>query len=294
MSDLYNINETKKNDMHANRFTQIGVGLLAVIIGLAIIVNVTAPMYVSSMVKDAGLSTAISHRLMDTVFESLGDNTEALSQIQTDIENSQIIDRLAQKYTSAMVTGMIDNKAFDDVDVDISSELDELADMTYNKIAEYINMGDIQKAIVRAALSYSETSAKQAIDNYVEGIYNNIYNRLGTLIKVYRIITSMSFKIVMIILYVTAFVIIIVTNPVKTVRYTLPCIFIITGVIYMLLANVLGNRYVVNISNRYLGRSVFIDSQIAYKVLGVMCICAVVSLILSIVCGVIKNAVDKR
>lgn len=58
-------------------------------------------------VKDAGLSAAISHRFMDTVFDSLGDNMEALSRIQTSIEDSKIVDRIAQKYTTAMVDGML-------------------------------------------------------------------------------------------------------------------------------------------------------------------------------------------
>lgn len=44
---------------------------------------------------------------MDTVFDSLGDNTEALSRIQTIIEDSKIVDRMAQKYTTAMVDGML-------------------------------------------------------------------------------------------------------------------------------------------------------------------------------------------
>ena len=39
----------------AHRWTQIGVGLISVIAGLILIVCVTAPMYVSSMLKDAGL-----------------------------------------------------------------------------------------------------------------------------------------------------------------------------------------------------------------------------------------------
>lgn len=44
---------------------------------------------------------------MDTVFDSLGDNMEALSRIQTSIEDSKIVDRIAQKYTTAMVDGML-------------------------------------------------------------------------------------------------------------------------------------------------------------------------------------------
>lgn len=295
MSEIYNdeigkVYKTKK----ANRLTQIGVGLLAVIIGLVMIASITAPMYVTSMVKDAGLSTAISHRLMDTVFDSLGDNMEALSQIQDSIEKSQIVDKLAQKYTSAMIKGMLDNKEFSEIDVNIDAELDELAELAYNGISSRISMGELQKNIVKAALAISENSARTAINNYVEGIYNNIYNRLNLLIKVYGVITSMTFKIIMFVLYVTTFVIIIVTNPVKITEYTLPCIFVITGAVYMYLTNVLGNRYVAAISNRYLGRTVFIDNQIAYKVMGVMCIFAVVSLVLCFICRLIKRKLAKK
>ena len=105
----------------AHRWTQIGVGLISVIAGLILIVCVTAPMYVSSMLKDAGLSAAISHRFMDTVFDSLGDNMEALSRIQTSIEDSKIVDRIAQKYTTAMVDGMLKEKSFDDIEINIDA-----------------------------------------------------------------------------------------------------------------------------------------------------------------------------
>ena len=275
----------------ANRWTQIGVGLIAIVLGIIMSVSITAPMYVSSILKEAGLSTAISHHLMDTVFDSLGDNIDALADIQTSIENSQIIDKIAQKYTTAMVNGMLEEKDYADIEVNIDSELDELMDMAYNGILSNINMGDIQKKIVRAALTYSETAAKQAISNYAKGIYSDIYDHLEPLIEVYGIITSLEFKIFVFVFYATAVVIIIVTNPAKVTGYTLPCVFVITGLVYMLLANVLGNRYVAEVSNRYLGRSVFIDSRIAYKVMGVMCIFAVVSLVLTVICS---KAVDKH
>ena len=43
------------------------------------------------------------------------------------------------------------------------------------------------------------------------------------------------------------------------------------------------------ISNRYLGRTVFIDTQIAYRVMGVMCILAA-SYVITLIYGmVVKN-----
>ena len=274
----------------AHRWTQIGVGLISVIAGLILIVCVTAPMYVSSILKDAGLSAAISHRFMDTVFDSLGDNMEALSRIQTSIEDSKIVDRIAQKYTTAMVDGMLKEKSFDDIEINIDAELDELMDMTYNKIASNINMGNIQETIVRAALSYSKNAANEAINNYASGIYGDISYRLQPLIKVYGIITSVVFKILMLLIYITLLIVIIAFNPVGVVRYTLPCIFVITGGIYIFIANIIGNRCMAAVSNRYLGRTVFIDTQIAYRVMGVMCILAAASYVITLIYGmVVKN-----
>lgn len=271
----------------AHRWTQIGVGLISVIAGLILIVCLTASMYVSSMLKDAGLSAAISHRFMDTVFDSLGDNMEALSRIQTSIEDSKIVDRIAQKYTTAMVDGMLKEKSFDDIEINIDAELDELMDMTYNKIASNINMGNIQETIVRAALNYSKNAANEAINNYASGIYGDISYRLQPLIKVYGIITSVVFKILMLLIYITLLIVIIAFNPVRVVRYTLPCIFVITGGIYIFIANIIGNRCMAAVSNRYLGRTVFIDTQIAYRVMGIL---AAASYVITLIYGmVVKN-----
>ena len=189
-----------------------------------------------------------------------------------------------------MVDGMLKEKSFDDIEINIDAELDELMDMTYNKIASNINMGNIQETIVRAALSYSKNAANEAINNYASGIYGDISYRLQPLIKVYGIITSVVFKILMLFIYITLLIVIIVFNPVRVVRYTLPCIFVITGGIYIFIANIIGNRCMAAVSNRYLGRTVFIDTQIAYRVMGVMCILAAASYVITLIYGmVVKN-----
>ena len=44
------------------------------------------------------------------------------------------------------------------------------------------------------------------------------------------------------------------------------------------------------VSNRYLGRTVFIDTQIVYRVMGVMCILAAASYVITLIYGmVVKN-----
>ena len=98
------------------------------------------------------------------------------------------------------------------------------------------------------------------------------------------------FKILMLLIYITLLIVIIAFNPVRVVRYTLPCIFVITGGIYIFIANIIGNRCMAAVSNRYLGRTVFIDTQIAYRVMGVMCILAAASYVITLIYGmVVKN-----
>ena len=104
-------------------------------------------------------------------------------------------------------------------------------DMTYNKIASNINMGNIQETIVRAALSYSKNAANEAINNYASGIYGDISYRLQPLIKVYGIITSVVFKILMLFIYITLLIVIIAFNPVRVVRYTLWEFYILNNLI---------------------------------------------------------------
>ena len=85
----------------------------------------------------------------------------------------------------------------------------------------------------------------------------------------------------MLLIYITLLIVIIAFNPVRVVRYTLPCIFVITGGIYIFIANIIGNRCMAAVSNRYLGRTVFID---------VMCILAAASYVITLIYGmVVKN-----
>ena len=136
----------------------------------------------------------------------------------------------------------------------------------------------------------TKNAANEAINNYASGIYGDISYRLQPLIKVYGIITSSVFKILMLFIYITLLIVIIAFNPVRVVRYTLPCIFVITGGIYIFIANIIGNRCMAAVSNRYLGRTVFIDTQIAYRVMGVMCILAAASYVITLIYGmVVKN-----
>lgn len=48
------------------------------------------------------------------------------------------------------------------------------------------------------------------------------------------------------------------------------------------------------VSNRYLGRTVFIDTQIAYRVMGVMCILAAASYVITLIYGMVVKTGEKN
>lgn len=72
---------------------------------------------------------------MDTVFDSLpSDDIEILGQIQDKLQNSPAVDALAEKYAQAMIQGIASGKEFDEIHVDISNELVQIASTALTEI----------------------------------------------------------------------------------------------------------------------------------------------------------------
>lgn len=68
-------------------------------------INKNVPFYAADIIKDAGLSSAISGRYMDTV--------------------------IARKYTDVLTKGLRDGKSFDEIDINIDDELTALSSGTF-------------------------------------------------------------------------------------------------------------------------------------------------------------------
>ena len=85
-----------KRDFKKRRFFMIHALLILLLTFGCLIWN--AKDYVNYILEDAGLSSAISERMMDTVFDSLpSDDIEILGQIQDKLQNSPAVDALAEK-----------------------------------------------------------------------------------------------------------------------------------------------------------------------------------------------------
>ncbi len=93
---------------------------------------------------------------MDTVFDSLpSDDIEILGQIQDKLQNSPAVDALAEKYAQAMIQGIASGKEFDEIHVDISNELVQIASTALTEIKKQIPLSDgMEKKLITASLFY--------------------------------------------------------------------------------------------------------------------------------------------
>ena len=81
---------------------------------------------------------------MDTVIDTLypsgtqanSEDNKFLQRIQTDIEESYIIEQIADKYIDASVKGISSGKSFDSIYVDISDEMSQLISFVNKEINE--------------------------------------------------------------------------------------------------------------------------------------------------------------
>ncbi len=255
----------------ANVLSLVLAGIVFVAASVAFLVGITAKSYVNDIVMDAGMTQAITDKLMDTVVAVTGtENVEQVAKIQDSISNSSSIKGITEKYTKAMTDGIISGKDFDELDIDISDELSLIANKTIDSIESYVTMTDLQRSLVNTALGYSEVLIKNSIDTYVKDIYGNIQLKAKNLIEIYRLITSKTFVAVMLILSLMAVVIILAINPLRITRVYIAILFIISGIIYAAGVNICCNNIVPKLSNIYLGRTVIINSPTGYMILGIM------------------------
>lgn len=255
----------------ANVLSLVLAGIVFVAASVAFLVGITAKSYVNDIVMDAGMTQAITDKLMDTVVAVTGtENVEQVAKIQDSISNSSSIKGITEKYTKAMTDGIISGKDFDELDIDISDELSLIANKTIDSIESYVTMTDLQRSLVNTALGYSEVLIKNSIDTYVKDIYGNIQLKAKNLIEIYRLITSKTFVAGMLILSLMAVVIILAINPLRITRVYIAILFIISGIIYAVGVNICCNNIVPKLSNMYLGRTVIINSPTGYMILGIM------------------------
>ena len=278
-----------KRRLNAGLFSVLSVLLTFCILLFTLSLN--AKTYVSSALMEAGLSSAVSHRMMDTVIDTLypsgtqanSEDNKFLQRIQTDIEESYIIEQIADKYIDASVKGISSGKSFDSIYVDISDEMSQLISFVNKEINERADLTDSQKDAVRISLIQDAVSAEKAINNYASDVYNDVSDRASGIIKVYKEFTSLKMIVLLGLFAYIIYAILVVITPVRVLRFSMPLTFLISGGIYLFITNVLGNSVLRFLSNRLLGRTVYINETLGYITFGVIAFIAVMIFIVLMV-----------
>ena len=278
-----------KRRLNAGLFSVLSVLLTFCILLFTLSLN--AKTYVSSALMEAGLSSAVSHRMMDTVIDTLypsgtqanSEDNKFLQRIQTDIEESYIIEQIADKYIDASVKGISSGKSFDSIYVDISDEMSQLISFVNKEINERADLTDSQKDAVRISLIQDAVSAEKAINNYASDVYNDVSDRASGIIKVYKEFSSLKMIVLLGLFAYIIYAILVVITPVRVLRFSIPLTFLISGGIYLFITNVLGNSVLRFLSNRLLGRTVYINETLGYITSGVIAFIAVMIFIVLMV-----------
>lgn len=101
-----------------------------------------------------------------------------------------------------MIQGIASGKEFDEIHVDISNELVQIASTALTEIKKQIPLSDGMEKLITASLLSDSASAQSAINTYAEGIYDGFSNRLGGLVNLYRILTSQFMILFIALLYI--------------------------------------------------------------------------------------------
>ena len=229
--------------------------------------------------------------MMDTLIDTLypsgtqanSEDNKFLQRIQTDIEESYIIEQIADKYIDASVKGISSGKSFDSIYVDISDEMSQLISFVNKEINERADLTDSQKDAVRISLIQDAVSAEKAINNYASDVYNDVSDRASGIIKVYKEFSSLKMIVLLGLFAYIIYAILVVITPVRVLRFSMPLTFLISGGIYLFITNVLGNSVLRFLSNRLLGRTVYINETLGYITFGVIAFIAVMIFIVLMV-----------
>lgn len=274
-----------------NKVSFVLLNIVLVLLSLTFIFANTADVYVVGVLDDAGLRSAYVTRVMDVVFDNLGNETvDALEKVQTDIEQRPEIKSITKKYTDAFVEGIWDDKEFSDINVDISEEVDGLTTFIIDEIKTYVTLPAVLENTVTQLIRSKETAAQAAVQLYAQSIYEDLRTEMAPLVKMYYILTSKMFKAVVLIAILLIAIALIATTPVTVTRVSMPVVSIIIGCLYYILANVVMGRVVFATSNRILGRTASISTTPGYVILGIMAgIAAALFIILTITYIVINK-----
>lgn len=248
----------------------IGKRILNVLIGLLFIISVTvlgssflAKKVLVDAISQAGVDTAISHRMMDAVFGYAGaDDTEWIAKIQNKIEKNGEVQAITQKVMNEITEDLSSGKAYKDVDV--TKELNRILDDSMQEIKDTNpELSDDMLAMMKQQLKEELVDVQDVLNSYASNLYDNMNDTStvqGKVAKLYTILLSMPCRVaagaaILILVVLT----ILLGYPRYRGLFSLGVEGLICGVIFAPGIGLMGNKVLSLLTDRILGRTIDVN-----------------------------------
>ena len=248
----------------------IGKRILNVLIGLLFIISVTvlgssflAKKVLVDAISQAGVDTAISHRMMDAVFGYAGaDDTEWIAKIQNKIEKNEEVQAITQKIMNEMTEDLSSGKAYKDVDV--TKELNQILDDSMQEIQDTNpELNDDMLAMMKQQLKDELDDVQDVLNSYASNLYDNMNDTStvqGKVAKLYTILLSMPCRVAAgAAILILAVLTILLGYPRYRGLFSLGVEGLICGVIFAPGIGLMGNKVLSLVTDRILGRTIDVD-----------------------------------
>lgn len=248
----------------------IGKRILNVLIGLLFIISVTvlgssflAKKVLVDAISQAGVDTAISHRMMDAVFGYAGaDDTEWIANIQNKIEKNGEVQAITQKVMNEITEDLSGGKAYKDVDV--TKELNRILDDSMQEIKDTNpELNDDMLAMMKQQLKEELVDVQDVLNSYASNLYDNMNDTStvqGKVAKLYTILLSIPCRVVAgAAILVLAVLTILLGYPRYRGLLSLGVEGLICGIIFAPGIGLMGNKVLSLLTDRILGRTIDVN-----------------------------------
>lgn len=248
----------------------IGKRILNVLIGLLFIISVTvlgssflAKKVLVDAISQAGVDTAISHRMMDAVFGYAGaDDTEWIANIQNKIEKNGEVQAITQKVMNEITEDLSSGKAYKDVDV--TKELNRILNDSMQEIKDTNpELNDDMLAMMKQQLKEELVDVQDVLNSYASNLYDNMNDTStvqGKVAKLYTILLSMPCRVAAgAAILILAVLTILLGYPRYRGLFSLGVEGLICGVIFAPGIGLMGNKVLSLLTDRILGRTIDVN-----------------------------------
>ena len=248
----------------------IGKRILNVLIGLLFIISVTvlgssflAKKVLVDAISQAGVDTAISHRMMDAVFGYAGaDDTEWIANIQNKIEKNGEVQAITQKVMNEITEDLSSGKAYKDVDV--TKELNRILNDSMQEIKDTNpELNDDMLAMMKQQLKEELVDVQDVLNSYASNLYENMNDPStvqGKVEKLYTLLLSMPCRVAAgAAILILAVLTILLGYPRYRGLFSLGVEGLICGVVFAPGIGLMGNKVLSLLTDRTLGRTIDVN-----------------------------------